>query len=547
LRLYHEFLRLLQKASPDGAAKLPPDALAAIRKTGAPNFIKEIRRTFEGDSSLAGKMSRELDQSDLVTTDAKKYTLLKSLVNIYGGPDRRYLNYYGPPRTIRTVPFYEVVAAGQHPSGDLDVKGKVVFVGLSEVLLTERQDSFYTVFARDNGVFISGVEIAATAFSNLLEDTAVKPIGSGRYFLVVLGWGILLGMVCKMASTPLAAFGAIGLAVSYFFAAEYRFKTDGAWYPIAVPLFLQAPLGFFGAVLWNYVETSKERLNIRKALGYYVPSEVVRQLERNIADIKKGGQTVYGACLFTDAAGYTNLSEKMGPRELSDFMHTYFETIFEPIRQNGGLVIGMEGDSLLAIWKAEQPEAALRQRACRAALGVARAVNEFNRAFDELKLPTRVGVHAGPIFLGHIGAGEHYRYGVTGDTVNTASRLDGLNKYLGTGILVSEEIIRGLSGFVAREAGRFLLKGKAHPVVVYELICRAEECPENQAKACEIFSEGLRAFRRQSWDQAKEKFQESARTLGEDGLSKFYLKLCAEYAKSPPGEPWEGVIPLEDK
>jgi adenylate cyclase len=445
------------------------------------------------------------------------------------------------------VPFYEAVAPGQYPRKDLDVKGKAVFVGLSEILLTERQDSFYTVFARENGVFISGVEIAATAFSNLLEETAVKPISSGRYFIVILGWGILLGIVCKMASTPLAALGTIGLAVSYFVTAEYRFKTDAAWYPIAVPLLLQAPLGFFGAVLWNYVETNKERQNIRKALGYYVPSEVVHQLARNIADVKKGGQTVYGACLFTDAAGYTNLAEKMGPRELSDFMHAYFEAIFEPIRQNGGLVIAMEGDSILAIWKAARREAALRQQACRAALGIAQAVNEFNRAFDELKLPTRVGVHAGPIFLGHIGAGEHYRYGVTGDTVNTASRLDGLNKYLGTGILVSEEIIRELSGFVSREAGSFLLKGKAQPVVVYELICRAEECRENQARACEIFSEGLRAFRQQSWDEAKEKFRESVRTLGEDGLSKFYLTLCDGYGKSPPGESWQGIIPLEEK
>jgi adenylate cyclase len=310
---------------------------------------------------------------------------------------------------------------------------------------------------------------------------------------------------------------------------------------------VQAPLGFFGAVLWNYVETNRERQNIRKALGYYVPSEVVQQLARNIADIKKGGQTVYGACLFTDAAGYTKVAEKMGPRELSDFMHTYFEALFEPIRQNGGLVIGMEGDSILAIWKAARPEAALRQQACRAALGVARAVNKFNRAFDELKLPTRVGAHAGPIFLGHIGAGEHYRYGVTGDTVNTASRLDGLNKYLGTEILVSEEIIRGLSGFIAREAGSFLLKGKAQPVIVYELLGLAEECRENQARVCEIFSEGLRAFRQQSWDKAKEKFQESVSSLAEDRLSKFYLKLCSEYETSPPGKSWAGVIPLEEK
>jgi adenylate cyclase len=542
LPLYEDFRRLLKKAHPDHAEILPEDARAAIASGGVMNFIRRIRRTFENDPLLAEKMLRELDRSDFARADAKKHRLLKSLINLYGGANRRYLNFYGPPRTITTLPFHEAVAAG-----NLEVNGKAVFVGLSEVLLTERQDNFYTVFARDNGVFISGVEIAATAFSNLLEDATVNPISSQRYLVVILVWGILIGSICKMTSTPLAALATLSLACCYFFLGGYQFKTDGTWYPIAVPLFLQAPLGFFGAALWNYIETNKERQNMRKALRYYVPSEIVNELATNAADVKQGGQMVYGACLFTDAAGYTTVAEKMGPRELRDFMHPYFEAIFEPIRQNGGMVVGMEGDSTFAIWKGVGPDAALQRQVCQAALGVARAVNDFNRAVDELKLPTRVGVHAGPIFMSHIGAGEHYQYGATGDTVTTASRLDGLNKHLGTEILVSEEITRDLSGFVLREAGRFLLKGKAQPVTVYELLCRAEECRDDQKRGCEIFSDALQAFRRRSWDAAQIKFEESNKILGEDRLSKFYLKLCEDYRDVPPGESWQGIIPLEEK
>ena len=100
-----------------------------------------------------------------------------------------------------------------------------------------------------------------------------------------------------------------------------------------------------------------------------MPDEVVDQLVRNIADMKRSGQTVYGACLFTDAAGYTSLSETMNPRELRDFMHKYFEVVFEPIRQNGGLVLDLEGDSILAIWKGARPEPALRQTSLPCRLG----------------------------------------------------------------------------------------------------------------------------------------------------------------------------------
>jgi adenylate cyclase len=329
--------------------------------------------------------------------------------------------------------------------------------------------------------------------------------------------------------------------------AEYQFKTDAVWYPLMIPLFLQTPLGFFGAVLWNNFETNRERQRIRKALAYYVPDEVVDQLAKNIVDIKNSGQMVYGACLCADVAGYTTLSEKMTPQQLNDLMHKYFEATFEPVKNHGGLVVQLKGDSMLALWKAQLPEATLRRQACLAALDVAQAVHRFNGSYENLNLPTRIGVHSGEIFLGNIGAGNHYEYGPTGDTVNTASRMDGLNKHLGTEILVSEEVIHELDGFRTREAGRFRMKGKARPIVVYELLCQVEECSERQNQTCEIFAQALDAFRRQSWDEAKDKFHECIKNCGEDGLSNYYLHVCEQYQMNPPREGWNGVICLEDK
>lgn len=549
LPAYDSFVRLLEKVSPKQTGKMPRDAGAAIKARGATRFVRDIREIFESDPFVAKKMVEELERSSLAASDGNTYRLVKSLIKMYGGVNRRYLNYYGPPRTLSTLPFYQALRLGEGSGGALpmDLKGKAVFVGLSEILLTQRQDSFYTVFSRTNGVFISGVEIAATAFSNLLEDMHVQPVGSRYYILIILTWGILVGVICRMAAPVVAGLAIVGLSILYLIAAEYQFKAAGTWYPIIIPLCLQAPFGFFGAVLWDYFETNKERQNIRKALAYYIPNDVVDELAKNLVDIKRGGQTIYGACLFADAAGYTDLSETMGPRELSDLMQKYFEATLEPVKQTGGLVVDLKGDSILAIWKGARPEAQLREQACNAALDVAKAVSRFNQAFETLKLPTRVGVHAGQIFLGNIGAADHYEYAVTGDTVNTASRMDGLNKYLGTEILVSEEVIHQLDGFLTREAGRFRLKGKAQPIQVHELICRVEESEEKQKKACAIFSEALRAFGRQSWDEAKEKFHQSIEYSGEDGLSSFYLKLCEQYKNHPPEGPWEGVIHLQEK
>jgi adenylate cyclase len=306
-------------------------------------------------------------------------------------------------------------------------------------------------------------------------------------------------------------------------------------------------LGFVGAVLWNYVETNKERQQIRKALAYYVPDEVVDQLAKNIVDIKNSGQMVYGACLFADVAGYTALSEKMTPQQLSDLMHKYFDATFAPVKQHGGLVVNLKGDSFLAIWKATRMEDGLRRQACLAAIDVAKAVHRFNSTVGNLNLPTRVGVHSGQIFLGNIGAGDHYEYGPTGDTVNTASRMDGLNKYLGTEVLASEEIVQQLDGLLSREVGKFMLKGKAQPIVVHELLGRADEADDTRKKSAEIFTQGLAAFSRQSWDEAAEQFARAIENSPNDGPAHFYAKLCEKYRINSPGDGWDGVIVLEEK
>ena len=538
---YEEFRRLLQDVSADKVSS----NIAPPKQSGSANFIKSIRQVFESDPRIYRRMRTELERRAIRDRDAKKHKLVKSLIELYGGSARRYLNYYGPPRTIATLPLHRALRLSGDPQRDVDLAGKVVFVGMSETLTSEREDSFYTVFSQANGVFLSGVEIAATAFSNLVNNDYIKPVGSRAYLLTIIAWGILVGVVCRLANTIVAAFSVTVLTLLALFAAEHRFQSDGTWYPIVVPLFLQSPAAFFGSVLWNLVETNTERRNVKKALGYYVPADMVDLIAKNRVDLRRGGQTLYGVCLFTDITGYTNVSENLGPRELSELMHRYFEAVFEPIKQNGGLVTNLKGDSVLAIWKAARPEAALCKQACTAALGIAEAVSEFNRSFG-CRLPTRIGIHAGNIYLGNIGAGDHYEYGPTGDTVNTASRLDTLNKTLGTAILVSQDAIDGLDGFVTRKAGSFRLRGKAQPIEVYELLWRGDEGGSGQQTACTVFDQALQTFNRQCWAEAEGRFQLCKETWPLDGLSQFYVRRCKEYSKTPPVQ-WDGVIAVDDK
>jgi CHASE2 domain-containing sensor protein len=244
LPLYEEFVGLLKKVSPQQAAKLPPDA-AAIRTKGVKRLIRDIRGIFESDPLIAQNMLQALAASKALSDDAQNKELLKSLIEMYAAPNSRYVNYYGPPRTITTIPFHQALQLRDGKVGDrqYDLKGKAVFVGLSEALLADRKDSFYTVFSQADGIFIGGVEIAATAFSNIIEDTPVKPVGFTIYMLIILLWGILAGIACRLFSLKIGALSIVGLSILYMGVAVILFKVKAIWYPIVLPL----PLIFSGA------------------------------------------------------------------------------------------------------------------------------------------------------------------------------------------------------------------------------------------------------------------------------------------------------------
>jgi adenylate cyclase len=166
---------------------------------------------------------------------------------------------------------------------------------------------------------------------------------------------------------------------------------------------------------------------------------------------------------------------------------------------------------------------------------------------DPHRLNTRIGLHYGDIFLGNIGGGDRYQHSVMGDIVNTASRIEGLNKHLGTRVLVSSEVVDQLGGLLTRELGSFRLKGKTQPIGIHELICRLDEADGKQREACGFFAEGLGAFRKKSWEEAMEKFRRSLFILKEDEPSRYYIDLCESYQQNPPEEPWAGVVLMDKK
>jgi adenylate cyclase len=549
IETYDEFLRLLGQVNPSQAAMFPPHRDASVI-TNIERVVRRIRNILHNEPLTAQRMLSALQRDGVSSSDAKNRRLLTSLVRMYRSPESHYLNFYGPPGTITTVPYYQALQLrdGSLPASHrIDVDGKAIFVGLSERLRPEQKDGFYTVFSQPSGFDLSGVEIAATAFANLLEDMPIRPLQFHSYLTMIFLWGVLLGIIGHLLPTTIAIPSAMAMGVVYLTIACHQFSSIGSWYPLIIPLLLQMPCACFGTVLWKYFNTNKERQNIRKLFGYYIPNRVIDQLLRENLDFKAGNQLVYGVCLYTDAAQSASLAEKMDPQELNSFMNRYYEVVFMPIQERGGIVSDVIGDAILAIWATTQSDPSLRRQTCLAALEIASAVQQFNRASGTRRLPTRIGLHCGHMLLGSVGAVAHYEYRAVGDIVITATRIEGLNKHLGTQILVSEEGLSHVEGFLTRELGEFLLVGKSKPLVVYELLCRLEEANGQQRGLCAEFAEALDAFRKRRWEEAIEKFEKCIAHFGGDGPSLFYKKLCEQYRTNPLGEAWDGIVRLTQK
>ena len=549
MRVYDQFYQLLKEVDKIPEQLLPSPKEDVLTDKNVRGLIFAIRNYLEQNPEIAAKMLAKLETSKTAMADQKDRRLLTSLIRMYQDPKSRYLNFYGPPGTLPTISYYRLLDLPVNFTAidQIVLKGKAVFIGLSEHLRPELKDGFYTVFSKPEGLDISGVEIAATAFANIMEDKPIRPVKTGQSLLMIFFWGLLAGVGCILPSATIVAGGAVLFSGIYLFVALYFFRHSGLWLPLVIPLFIQIPTAFFGAVFFKFFEANKERQNIRTAFGYYLPDNVVDQLSKSISNVTQSTQLVYGTCLITDAEQYTALSEFMDPEDLARFINKYYEVIFQPVRKNSGIISDVKGDSILAIWAAGRPEKTIRSLACQAALEIIRGVNEFNTSTKDSKLPTRIGIHSGYISLGHVGAIDHYEYRPVGDIVNTASRVEGLNKYIGTKILVSEDVVEQLEGFLIRKIGKFVLAGKTNPITVCELICQIEQSNEKQKNLRSVFDRALDAYQKQSWNEAMKLFQEVEHIYAADGPSHFYLKLCEDNRSKSLPDNWDGTVHLNFK
>ncbi|WP_350282777.1 adenylate/guanylate cyclase domain-containing protein [Nitrosomonas sp.] len=553
--VYEHFLDLLAGTDPALVRQLP----ANVNEADIEDLALDLRNIFIREPSLAEKLLQRLVEG--INLDTAQQRVIHALIDLYGGSEMRYLNFYGPPRTIRTIPYHLLLEEGEsHPetAGELDLTGKTVFVGFSAETISEQdkvRDDYQTVFSLPDGLTLSGVEIAATAFANLLEGESIRPAASLNGAFILLLWGMGICLLCFTVPAGNIMVHALGMALMgslsfcvYGSVSVWLFEQWQLWIPLAIPLMVQLPAGVIGIVTLLYFEADRERRRIEVLFGGHRPEPVVRDMVRGANPIHTDGQLVYGACLATDAEKYTTLAETMDPRQLAALMHEYYGCLFEPVERYQGKVSDVIGDAMLAIWAAGSADALLRERACLACLDIISAVEHFNQGGrGHPPLPTRLGLHSGEMVLGNIGARQHYEYRAVGDIVNTANRIQGANKYLGTRLLVSEEVVNGLNDLLLRPLGRFLLPGKSQSVNLFELIARQSSSSAVQRQLCAAYEQALHICQTGDRAGALHQFTMIHEHFPEDGPTRFMLTYCRESRFLSVREPDELIISIQSK
>jgi len=556
LPLYERWRELLADAGAEGLDDLPDGA--AIRRPEEVRMVMgRFRQLFLSDPALADRMRSRLDASNGAGADAGA-TLLRALVALYAGARDRYLNFYGPPGTIPTIPYARLVATeaqgGFVPvglaaaaDGVPDLQGRVVFIGYSDLYEPDQPDRFYTVFTGEDGVDLSGVEIMATAFANLLTDRTLIPANAAVSAGLLLIFGLLAGGLASALPALIAIPLTLAAATFCGWFNQMAFNTQNLWLPVATPFLIQLPLALLLGLMGQYLLGRHRQQRMSRAMSYYLPAHVVRDLTEGRVEPDSVNKVVFGTCFATDMSGFSTLAETMSPDELATFMNAYFDALAAALKKHRVDVTEFHADTIMCAWLQGDPESAKRRDAVRAAIDAVAAIEAFSLARGGLTLNPRIGMQDGHFYLGHTGGGGRLAYSILGDPANTAARLESLNKHLGTHILAAESVLRGLDDVLTRPLGSFQLKGRAEATPLAEVLALAAHATPEQFRLCERFAEGLGAFQAHRWQRARELFEGILADWPDDGPARFYVLRCRQILAEGEDEPDLEVIKMDIK
>jgi adenylate cyclase len=442
---------------------------------------------------------------------------------------------------------YRYVSATDVLRGNIgadELKDKIVIVGTSAQGLV---DVRATPIRED----LPGVEVHANLVTGALDNTIKfrPPEVLAISVLTILLIGLPLAVIMPRLSALAATVVIVVIFAIVLGSNLWAWQTKNFVLPIAGALLMLVGLYFLNMAYGFFAEARSRRL-ITGLFGTYVPKEIVEEMAKNPGVYSMRGESREMTVLFSDVRDFTSISEGLTPEGLKDLMNTYLTKMTESIQEKRGTVDKYIGDAIMAFWGAPVPDAEHAKHSLECALAMQKALRELDPVFVKKGWPVLhigVGLNCGTMSVGDMGSRFRRSYTVMGDSVNLASRLEGLTKEYGVGILVSENIVKQAPAFIYREVDKVRVKGKLEGIAIFEPVGRQGEVGDHAVEGVDRFHKALEHYRKQRWDEAERLLKNLAYASPETKLYKLYLDRIAYFRATPPGANWDGVFVFTTK
>ena len=421
-----------------------------------PNLTLEALRVVQGESTyvINGSASTE-DTIDSIRVGA---------IEIPVSENGQFSVYYSHDDPKLYVSASEILAAQSLETLRPLFADHIVLIGTSAVGLLDTRTSSL-------GESIPGVSIHAQTLQQILSKRFLQRpqwIIASEYFFIGL-LGLLITVFTALIRPLPLVIGLIASLVSLVFAATYAFNYLGFLVDVTFPILASATI-FLSTIAFRLLVTEREGRLLRNVFSHYVAPTILAEIENNPTALKLGGESREITVMFVDIENFTPMCEVLEPEVLVKVVNTLLSVCGHAILENGGTIDKFIGDATMAFWNAPVPQNDHQYMACLAALNIQSEIANFNadKANQVLLKPygiwpvsVRIGLASGPAIVGNMGSSERFDYSALGETVNVASRAEGVCKDVGHNIVIAGEITPKTKSLAVVDAGRMMIRGKS--------------------------------------------------------------------------------------
>jgi adenylate cyclase len=418
-------------------------------------------------------------------------------------------------------------------------KDKLVLVGPIVELL---KDYHRTPMAKE---LMPGPEVHLNIVNAAMQGEFLRPMTNFAARLCIVAAGLLSAVLCWLVVNAWRRFLIqLVLGLGYGLLALYLFNDHGLIVVVGIPL-ITLSICAVGTVLYDFVRERKAREELRKTMDLYFSPKVSAYVLANPGSMEARSAEV--TLLLTDLRNSTPLAEKLGPGGMFKLLNHVFEVETNAVMAEDGALEHFLGDQFLTYWGAPQPQPDGPNQALRAALELIQGLEAFKATQSpEVKALFGYGValHCGSVLFGNKGSAKRLDFGLVGDTVNEAARMESLTKYYGVTLLVSRECFAQLTNPAPhRLLDRVIVKGKSTPVELFEI--ENPRTPPNYGELVSAWNAAFADYTAGKFAEARPVFAKLAEQFN-DGPSKLMVHRCDELIAYPPAD-WKGVWKMESK